>query len=378
MKSACLSKAAILTGLSIIAGYSGTWPDSLVNAILSNNHPLQRQLVESRPGQCVAVTGLKAVAMILQAKPLDSLPIQSRPTDSLTLRLRPGANSMGPWSVPAFEWALKPDFGDACYPTFEQCALDSTAPETFRMAVLNVMSASSKNLTVVQSSAMHTAMKSILSSSGNSTAMRAFILRTVWKAAESTYEQDYSPFLTTNDSTLREAAFQGLIQKINANGIAGNKEANKAIFASFKSLVSHPISQGQVRVIATIREDYSRDFLLEKCVGDPQKLAMIFIRDGDIRHAGLIAEAAKEIRAATDASALKNAVSQGIKDPGGTIDRLLLGSSGELEDGLTLLRVFPKNAASHASLITQTSESSNPELKAAAQEILPYLPTASN
>ncbi|MDB5048644.1 MAG: hypothetical protein JWO30_1715 [Fibrobacteres bacterium] len=362
-----MSKMLMLAGFMTASSYAGPWSDSLANAILSKNHPLQRRLVESRPGQCTAVTGLQSVAMVLQ----------SRQADTMTLQLRPKAKVTGPWSVPAFEWALKPDFGDACYPEFEHAALDSTAPETFRMAVLNVMLEGAKKLGAVPPSATHSAMMSILFSSGTSMALKAFVLQKSGKMAESSYEQDFSPFLRSNDSTLREAAFQGLIRKINDNGFAGKKTENKAIFTAFKKLVLQPISLGQVGVLATLREDYSRDFLLAKCAGDRQKLAVIFIRDGNVRHAGLIAEAAKQLRAVANPAALEKAVSQGIKDPEGTIGRLLEGSPGELLDGLTLLRVFPKNAASHASLIIEMSKSFNPELNAAAQDLLPYLPTAS-
>ena len=373
-----MKKTLILTGFLAAFSHADPWSDSLANAILSNNRPRQRQLIESRPGQCVAVTGLRNAAKTVQARKAEAGTPQSNLPDSTGLLLRPPIYGEGPWSVPAFEWALRQDFGNDCSSAFEQSARDTLAPETFRMAVLDVMMSGAKPSGAMSSTAVHAIVFSLLSSARTPVRLKAFLLPKIGKLTESSYGQDFVPFLTSADTNLRNAAYQGLIQKINANGMAGRTEENHAIFSSFDSLVSQPITLGQVRVLATLREDYARDFLLAKSAGDPKKVAIIFIRDGNVRHAGLIAEAAKLLRAEGNSAALQKAVAQGIKDPNGIISPLLAGSSANLKDGLTLLESFPKLAQAHAAFISESAQSSDPELKAVAQKLLPYLSTSAS
>jgi hypothetical protein len=344
------------------AAFAGSWSDSLVAAIQKGNHSKEHQLLDLKAGQCEAVTGLKSVALALQ---------------SYSEAGRAGSGPLRVWNSRMFEWAMRPHFRDACYSEFARNALDSTAPESFRSAVLNVMLSNAGKLKTTPPAALHTAMRSILSSGTSSTSLKAFVLRHSGPLSTSTYA-DFSPYLTSEDSTLKESAFDGLIQNINRNGLSGKKEENREIFNAFKGLVSQPITLGQVRVIATIREDYSRDYLLTKCAGDAKKIAAIFLRDGKVAHTGLIAEAATRIRMDANPSALQKAVAQGMKDPEWNIDRLLSGSSNDLKDGLTLLRAFPKLAADHAAIIQQKSQSPDPETKSAAQNLLPYLSVATS
>ena len=373
-----MKKTLILTGFLAAFSHADPWSDSLANAILTNNRPRQRQLIESRPGQCAAVTGLENAAKTVQARKAEAGAAQPIGPDSSGLRPRPPVYGEGPWSIPAFEWALRQDFGETCFSAFDQAARDTTAPETFRMAVLDVMMSGSKQSGTASSAAVHAIALSVLSSARTPVPLKAFLLPKIGKLTESSYGQDFAPFLTSADTTLRNAAYQGLIQKINANGLAGRTEENHAIFSSFDSLVSQPITLGQVRVLATVREDYARDFLLAKSAGDAKKVAIIFIRDGDVRHAGLLAEAAKLLRAEGNPAALQKAVAQGIKDPNDIINPLLAGNSGNLKDGLSLLEAFPKLAVAHASLINEKSQSTDPELKAVAQKLLPYLSTSAS
>jgi hypothetical protein len=348
------------------AAFASSWSDSLAAAIKKNNHTRLRQLMDARPGRCEAVNDLRRVATLLPPKP-----------DTGRSVLHGKHRPAGPWSVSAFEWALRPDFNEACFPVFERNALDSAAPETFRVAVLNVISEGAQKLDSTGLVSLHATLKSILNSSTTSATMKTCALRKVGAMPLSSYE-DFSPLFAATDTTVRDAAYQGLIRKLSDNGHAGKKEENKAIFATFSKSVSQPMTMNQVRVIATFREDYSRDFLLAKCAGDAKKIAVAFIRDGDVRHQGLIAEASKLLRAEANPAALEKAVAQGVKDPGTIINGLLAGSAGNQKDGLSLMKAFPKIAVEHASFVEQKSQSSDPETKEAAQKLLPYLSQAAS
>jgi hypothetical protein len=358
-----LVSIGLLTGCSL----AGSWSDSLTAAILGQNHQREAALLNARPGNCQAVPELGNVARALRAQPSVKGPEAAKPR-------KPAAGALaGPWSVPSFEWALRPDFRGACYPEFKQAVLDSTAPETFRRAALKLLLSGTVGQEPVPFASLHPALISLVSSPSTPATFKTFAFRKLGQAQGSSFEQDFLPFLGSSDSALQEAAYQGLVWKVQTNALAGKKDANARLFAFIRAHASQPISMNQVRVLATLREDDSRDYLLDQCAGDPEKIAVIFSRDGNVKHAGLIAEAARLARVDANASMLRKALFRGIKEPKGLIGPLLSGTANEQQDGLTVLAAFPKYAVDFASTITQTSHSPNPELKAAAQKLLPYL-----
>ncbi|HLP43142.1 MAG TPA: hypothetical protein VK465_16675 [Fibrobacteria bacterium] len=261
------------------------------------------------------------------------------------------AASATPWSDALLRalltenWALEQDFTGSSQWAYTQVALDPRVEGETRLAVLRSMLRARARLDGDHQDSL---FKTTLDLTDNAEApgpLRAFALTQLGSQPSLPGFKVFLPFVNGHDEGLKAAAFQGLASRILANRRAGRGAENRAIFATLRTAPTVPLELDRVRAIATLSEDYSRSYLLDRCRGDAARIAAIFHRDEGVQHPGLILEAL-DLMDGPAAGLMRKALRQGLKVPPAVIAAFQKGSARERAAALQLQRLFPESQIS--------------------------------
>ncbi|HLP43605.1 MAG TPA: hypothetical protein VK465_19035 [Fibrobacteria bacterium] len=240
------------------------------------------------------------------------------------------------------DWALDKDFNGSSQRAYTEVVLDPRVEGETRLALLRVMLRARARMDGDHQDSL---FKTTLDIAGNAEApgpLRAFALAQLGSQPALPDFKVFLPFVNGNDEGLKAAAFQGLAGRILANRWAGRSAENRAIFAALRAAPNVPLELDRVRAVATLSEDYSRTYLLDRCRGDAARIAVIFHRDEGVQHPGLILEALN-LMDGPAAGPMRKALLHGLKDPPVVIATLKKGSARERAAALKLQGLFPES-----------------------------------
>ena len=347
---------AILFSTLSTSVHSATWSDSVLTAIGMGDRIAVFKLAMNRKPSCDFVTGYAGMLKQRRASPvrLDSVYHFSREVSAL----------------------LASNAVEACYESYRSALEDTTLPEVVRVSVLNSMLSKVAKFGSEKKSAFISSQEGLLSRSNTPKSLKRQILINWNRSAPGAGPQILLRTLGSQDSVVREAAYQGLAIRVKKNRHAGNTGANRVLYDSLLRRDSASQSINQVRVIASIGENYARDYLLAHCAGDSRKIAAIIYRDDSLTHLGLVREALRLASSGVGDRELEKALRQGTKDPEKVLEKLIDGSAPDTTAGLELMKIFPQYALANEAVIRAKAQSADSLARKASEALLPLLPDA--
>lgn len=354
MKSARILNAVFFMGWIFTEAHPGAWSEALLAALGQKDFRAARTLILAHEPGC---------GFVADYSELES-----------GLKRNPGAAEQAAKFRREFRLGMDRAFSEACLASFERKAGDTTASPEGRTEWLHAMLSGRNKLHAANRAALSTFLLDLLRRGSTPGPMQVLVLANLDKQPSADAPAVYFEFLNAGDSTVRNAAYKGLMGKVRANRRAGNKTANRALFNALIASDSASRSLNQVRVLATLGENYARDYLLAHCSGDRTRMAALFYRDDSLTHSGILQEAVTLLAAAPADAALRKAIRYGTKNPGHVIDTFLAGQNAETLAGMRMLDLFPEYAPAHESTIRTAAQSGNEAIRSAARALLPYLP----
>jgi hypothetical protein len=340
MKPICL-KTVLLTGLLSLNGHSSTWSDKVLEAVGANRLDSAKAMILAREPGCGIVSDYSALKQGFAQSP--------------------GLAKSGVKIDREIQFILNRNFTNACFTTYRDYVADSTKAESARIPILQLMFGRDHVLNASNKTALGICLGSLLGKASTPSPMKSRILKGISRYAAGADCGAYAAFFTAQDSLLRTSAYQGLAGRVRKNRHSGDTAGNRSIFNALVVLDSASAGINQLKVIASISENYSRDYLLPRCAGSADRIKEVFYRDADLSHPGLIKEAVKLLSQNPNDESLKKAIRYGTQDPWSNAEPLLTGTTQEKEQGLRLLELFPKVASDHEAEIQAVVENGNAE-----------------
>jgi hypothetical protein len=325
MNKACFQIGSLCIALTAAAVHSGSWSDSLATALCQDRREDTRRLLGSRSGETDIVSDFASLGQRLKSQPC------ARVSANVLHRI--------------FESPLASGLKDASFDAYKEKIGDTTLAGDARILLWRVMAIRERNLSAAHKDSVGRLMLRTLNASRPLPELQAMVLKRVGQGNLTNGDTVFIPFLTSPDTLIRSAAYQGLGQRIVSNRRANRGSENLKIFNDVKALVSESPDLNQVQVIAQISEDYGRNYLLTKCAGSPEKIKAIFYRDADLEHSGLVLEAVKLMNGGGQSAAMAKAIQYGLKNPDSLINRLKDGNDSEKTASQKLQQIFPSVAS---------------------------------
>lgn len=215
----------------------------------------------------------------------------------------------------AFENRLRKEMTPLTFGAYRQYAADGNLNEPDRMRLIIPMVEGSPKLSPSQKDSLKAFLKGLLAS-GISANMKAnLLIQSTRMASIGLDAKSLLPFCRSTDTTIRKAAYRGLICTIARNRGLGNAAPNHAVFDSIKGDGSRTPDAYQVLALISIGEDYARDYLLSKCATDAAKLVGIIRHDPYLKHPGLVYAALGFSKDTPQGVATREAIRYGLKEP---------------------------------------------------------------
>ncbi len=351
-------KALWIMSVICVDAYPSGWSDDLIAALSRKNVASARQLILAHAPGCGFVSDYSELERGLRRNP-------------------EALKQMGRFRR-EFRLAMDRAFSDACLASFELKAGDTTASAEGRMEWLQVMVSGRKQLNAGNQAAIPTFLLGMLRRASTPGPLKAAVIASLDKFPSVEAAPIYFQFLVAGDSSVRNAAYKGLAEKVRVNRQAGDKSANQTIYKALLASDSASQSLDQVKVIATIGEPYARDYLLAHCSGNRARMAALFYRDDSLTHPGILQEAVRLLAETPTDAALRKALRYGTKDPDQVIGNLLAGQNPEKLSGMRLLDLFPEYVPAHDSTIRAASQGGDGAMRSAAGALIAYLPPSTD
>ncbi|HLP41488.1 MAG TPA: hypothetical protein VK465_08280 [Fibrobacteria bacterium] len=239
-------------------------------------------------------------------------------------------------------WILEQDFDRSSYGAYAQVVRDPLVEGETRLALLRSMLCARARLDGDHQDSLFETTLELADDVEAPGPLRAFALTQLGSQPSLPGFKVFLPFVNGRDDELKAAAFQGLGRRILANRREGRGAENRAIFAALRAAFAVPLEIDRVMAMATLSEDYSRTYLLERCRGDATRIAAIFHHDEDLQHKELILEAL-ELMEKPNIGLMQKAIRHGLKNPPAMIAILKKGSTRERVAALKLQRIFSES-----------------------------------
>ncbi|GEM_PF-5976028 len=354
MTRSFLFKSIMLVAMAATVAECETWSDSLITALSNGNPASVRRLNHKHPLSCEFVLAYAGLVKTPKSIPggLESL---ARFDEDIAFILRQNVTN-------------------SCITPYQKALGDTGISVGLREKFLEALICGGYKLSAAKKREMSTYFTGLLGTASTPSVLKSRILVDLDRYTASTDNRAYLGLAASQDTAVRSAALRGLASKIRRNRHAGQGDANHAIFDALlkEDSASHDLEQ--VRTLATISEDYARNYLLVHCAGDPDQMAAIFYRDESLDHLGIIKEALRILNTEAPNRNLAKALQGGTKHPDAVVAQLIRGPNQDTEKGLQLLAYYPKYAAGYAQVIRDGAKSADPGIKRVSEGLTPNLP----
>jgi len=216
---------------------------------------------------------------------------------------------------PAFDQRLGKEMGSLTFATYRQLASDANLNEQDRMRLIIPMVEGASRLKTAQKDTLRIFLKGLLSSAVSVKMKAGLMIQATRIPSIAVDGKTLLPFCRSSDTTLRKAAYRGLICTIAHNKDLGNPGQNQVLFDSLKGDGSKVPDVYQVLALTAIGEDYARDFLLTKCASDAVKLVSIIRHDPYLKHPGLVSAALAFSKDTPQGISTRQALRYGLREP---------------------------------------------------------------
>ncbi len=306
MKSNSVRKPAVPMILILLSAAMGFCLDLSTDstAIALNRGDLKSasHLIQS------AEAGSKIAALFYQ----ESMLAKTNPT----LKLRLGKVEL------AFENRLRKEMNPLTFGAYRRLAADGNLNEPDRMRLIIPMIEGSPKLSLIQKDSLKAFLKGLLASGISANMKAGLLIQSTRMSSVGLDAKSLLPFCRSTDTTIRKAAYHGLICVITQNRDLGNTALNHAVFDSIKGDGSRTPDLYQVLALISIGEDYARDYLLSKCGSDVVKLVAIIRHDPYLKHPGLVIAALSFSKDTPQGVSARAALRYGLKDPAWVADQI--------------------------------------------------------
>jgi hypothetical protein len=229
----------------------------------------------------------------------------------------------------AFDQRLNRELNSFTFTTYRQLASDVNLNEQDRMRLIIPMIQGTSRLKAAQKDTLKIYLKGLLGSAVSAKMKAGLMIQATRIPSIAVDGKTLLPFCRSADSSLRKAAYRGLICTIAHNKESGNPGQNQVLFDSLKGDDSKTPDSYQVLVLATIGEDYARDFLLSKCASDAVKLVSIIRHDPYLKHPGLVSAALAFSKDTPQGIATRQALRYGLREPAWVAGQIASGPSAD-------------------------------------------------
>lgn len=227
----------------------------------------------------------------------------------------------------AFDTRLRKEMNSLTFATYRQLAGDPALSEPDRIRLISPMVDGVSKLRQAQKDTLKAFLKAILVSGVSSKMKASLLVQATRIVAIGLDEKTLLAFCRSSDTTIRKSAFHGLICTIAHNRDLGRSTPNQTVFDSLKGDGSRIPDAFQVLVLASIGEDYARDYLLSKCGTDAVKLVAIIRHDPYLKHPGLVAAALSFSKDTPQGVATRSALRSSLKEPAWVADQIGSGAN---------------------------------------------------
>lgn len=154
--------------------------------------------------------------------------------------------------------------------------------EASQLQMMQVLLQGAVSLSTKRKAEFSEILTQILDQNSASSKLKAAVLSNLPLFPGVAEEKSYYRFIASPDSLLKSAAYTGLGKKIRLNKDAKKSSNNQKIFKTLTQAGGSNSDLDQIRIIATMGEKYSRDYLLSLFQNDSEKMALIQTYDEDL------------------------------------------------------------------------------------------------